>query len=402
MGEPFGNYTILEKLGSGGMAAVHIAESTTLRKRVALKRLHPHIAESRELVRSFIHEARLARYLNHQHIARTFDFGRVGETYFMAMELVPGPNLAQLKKQVQATVKTIPIAVALHIIGQILDALDYAHNLTDEEGEPLGIIHRDISPPNIIVSNTGTVKLIDFGLAKAARSSIQTQVGTIKGKFSYIAPEYLNGQLDNRVDIWAVGVIAWELLTMERLFDAVTDIDVLDQVRSKPIVPPSRHNREVSGELDAIIMTALERDPRRRWQSAAAMRVALRNCIREMGIEVTDRRVLQWVEWAFSHDPTRAETSGMNELLDLLDTGEESLETSSPTVPGIKTPPGVRPSPGFRTPSGIKRPKLPTPVVGAQMVKRRRRGRWLWLLLLALLGGGAYAAYYYDLIHRLQ
>ncbi|HSN29085.1 MAG TPA: serine/threonine-protein kinase, partial [Kofleriaceae bacterium] len=320
MGEPFGNYTILEKLGSGGMAAVHIAESTTLRKRVALKRLHPHVAENRELVRSFIHEARLARYLNHQHIARTFDFGKVGTTYFMAMELVPGPNLTQLIKQVHATVGKIPLAVSLHIIGQILDALDYAHNLTDEHGEPLGIIHRDISPPNIIVSNTGTVKLIDFGLAKAARSSIQTQVGTIKGKFSYIAPEYLNGHLDNRVDIWAVGVIAWELLTMRRLFDSPTDIDVLDMVRNQPIVPPSRHNPEVTGELDAIVLTALERDPRRRWQSAAAMRVALRNCVRELGIEITDRRVLQWVEWAFSHDPTaasRPETSGMNELMDL-------------------------------------------------------------------------------------
>ncbi|MBV8757626.1 MAG: serine/threonine protein kinase [Deltaproteobacteria bacterium] len=398
MGEPFGNYTILEKLGSGGMAAVHIAESTTLRKRVALKRLHAHVAENRELVRSFIHEARLARYLNHMHIARTFDFGKVGDTYFMAMELVPGPNLTQLTKQVKATVGTIPLAVILHIIAQILDALDYAHNLTDEHGEPLDIIHRDISPPNIIVSNTGTVKLIDFGLAKAARSSIQTQVGTIKGKFSYIAPEYLNGHLDNRVDIWAVGVIAWELLTMRRLFDSPTDIDVLDLVRNHVIVPPSRYNREVTGELDAIVLTALERDPRRRWQSAAAMRVALRNCVRELGIEITDRRVLQWVEWAFSQDPDRAETSGMNELMDLLDTGEAepSVETSAPTTPGVRAPSGVR------TPSGIKRPKLPTPVVGAQMVKRRRGRRLVWLLLVALLGGGAYAAYYYDLIHRLQ
>jgi serine/threonine protein kinase len=387
--ETFGNYTILEKLGSGGMASVHIAESTTLRKRVALKRLLPHVAENPELVRSFIHEARLARYLNHPHIARTFDFGKVNGTYFMAMELVSGPNLTQLMKQVRATIGTIPLAVTLHIVGQMLDALDYAHNLTDEHGEPLDIIHRDVSPPNIIVSNTGTVKLIDFGLAKAARSSIQTQVGTIKGKFSYIAPEYLGGQLDNRVDVWAVGVVAWELLTMRRLFDSQDDFDVLRMVKEEVIVPPSRHNAEVPGELDAIVLTALERDPRSRWQSAAAMRVALRNETRELGIEITDRRVLQWVEWAFSQDPKRPETSGVNALIEMLDA--PSVNTTVPTVKES------------RTPTGIRRPKLPTPVVGAQMVKRRRRGRiFIWLAVLALLGGGAYAAYYYDLIRYVQ
>jgi len=357
-------------------------------------------------VRSFIHEARLARYLNHPHIARTFDFGKVGTTYFMAMELVPGPNLTQLKKQVQATAGMIPLAVSLHIIGQILDALDYAHNLTDEHGEPLDIIHRDVSPPNVIVSNIGTVKLIDFGLAKAARSSIQTQVGTIKGKFSYIAPEYLNGQLDNRVDIWAVGVIAWELLTMRRLFDSNDDFEVLNMVREAVIVPPSRYNPEIPGELDSIVLTALERDPRRRWQSAAAMRVALRNEIRELGIEITDRRVLQWVEWAFSQDPKRAETSGMNELMEMLDepADEPSKPSVNTTVPtSVKAPPALRTTQGLRTPPGNKRPKLPTPVVGAQMVKRRRRGRmFVWLLVLLVLGGGGYAAYYYDLIRYVR
>ena len=172
-------------------------------------------------------------------------------------------------------------------------------------------------------------------------------------------------------------------------------------VRERRIVPPSRYNPEVPRELDAIVMTALERDPRRRWQSAAAMRVALRNEIRELGIEITDRRVLQWVEWAFSQDPKRAETSGMNELIELLDDSRETLRdkpTVNTTVPtAVKAPPGSRTTSGIRTPTGTKRPKLPTPVVGAQMVKRRRRGRVLvWLLILALLGGGAYAAYYYD------
>jgi serine/threonine-protein kinase len=366
--EEFGAYIIHEKLGAGGMASVHIAESRTLRKRVALKRLHPHVAENPDLVKSFIHEARLARYLNHPNIARTFDFGQVGEIYYMAMELVPGPNLTQLSRQVKATVGTIPLPVSLHMITQVCDALDYAHNLKDEHGRPLNIIHRDISPPNIIVSNTGTVKLIDFGLAKAARSSVQTQVGTIKGKFSYIAPEYLGGQLDNRVDIWALGVIAWELLTMRRLFEADDDFEVLRQVKEMPIVPPSRHSRDIPGELDSIVLTALERDPGRRWQSAAAMRTAMQGMIRDLGVEITSRRVLQWVEWAFTQKPLE-EKSGVSELIALLEKPSK-----------VKTNPGA------------KQPKLPTPVKGAPTIKSRRRSRallWVVLVLLVLAGGAA-------------
>jgi serine/threonine-protein kinase len=364
--EEFGAYIIHEKLGAGGMATVHIAESKTLRKRVALKRLHPHVAENPDLVKSFIHEARLARYLNHPNIARTFDFGQVGDIYYMAMELVPGPNLTQLYRQVKATVGTIPLPVSLHMLTQVCDALDYAHNLKDEHGRPLNIIHRDISPPNIIVSNTGTVKLIDFGLAKAARSSVETQVGTIKGKFSYIAPEYIDGQLDNRVDIWAIGVVAWELLTMRRLFEAADDFEVLRIVKEMPLVPPSRHSREVTGELDSIVLTALERDPRRRWQNTTALRTAMQGMIRDLGVEITNRRVLQWVEWAFTQKPLE-EKSGVSELIQMLE----------------------RPSTVKTTP-GIKRPKLPTPVVGGKMVQARRRSRVLGLLiLLVLVGAGA-------------
>jgi eukaryotic-like serine/threonine-protein kinase len=370
--EEFGAYIVHEKLGAGGMAAVHIAESKTLRKRVALKRLHPHVAENPDLVKSFIHEARLARYLNHPNIARTFDFGQVGDIYYMAMELVPGPNLTQLTRQVRATVGAIPLPVSLHMLTQVCDALDYAHNLTDEHGRPLNIIHRDISPPNIIVSNTGTVKLIDFGLAKAARSSIQTQVGTIKGKFSYIAPEYIDGKLDNRVDIWALGVVAWELLTMRRLFDADDDFEVLRRVREMTIVPPSRHSREVVGELDAIVLTALERNPGRRWQSASALRTAMQGMIRDLGVEITNRRVLQWVEWAYTQKPAE-EQSGVSELIQLLE---------RPSA--VKTAPGAKPA---------KQPKLPTPVSGAHPIKPRHKShRLLWLLLTLLVLAGAGAA----------
>jgi serine/threonine-protein kinase len=364
--EEFGAYVVHEELGAGGMASVHVAESRTLRKRVALKRLHPHIANNPDVVPSFIREARLARYLNHPHIARVFDFGKVNDVYFMAMELVPGPNLTQLFRQVRATVGTIPLPVALHVLTQLCDALDYAHNMTDENGEPLRIIHRDVSPPNIVISNTGTVKLIDFGLAKAAGASTETKTGTIKGKFSYVAPEYLNGQLDNRVDVWAIGVCAWEMLTMRSLFDSDDDFEVLRQVKEMAIAPPSRYSKEITAELDAIILTALERNPRVRWQSAAAFRTALQGAIRDLGIEISNRRVLQWVEWVYTQKPLE-EQSGVSELIATLD------------KPSVQTAPDK------------KRPKLPTPVVGGRMIKQRRRSRAVGrlLVLLILVGAGA-------------
>jgi serine/threonine protein kinase len=322
----FGSYLVYEQLGVGGMASVHIAESRGLRKRVALKRLLPHAADSPELVRSFIHEARLVGYLKHTNIAQTYDFGKVGDTYFIAMELVPGPTLAQLIRQCKATVGIVPFPVTLNILCQACDALDYAHTLCDEKGTPLGLIHRDVSPPNIIVSNTGTVKLIDFGVAKLARSSLQTQVGTVKGKFSYMAPEYLGGQLDSRVDLWALGAVAYELLTNETLFDAPDDLGVLEKVRSKPIPPPSRRNPDVPRDLDAVVLTALERNPAQRWQTAKAMRNALSSVATDFTTGLTSAQVIEWIEWAFTQEPGK-ERHGVSQLIQLLE---------KPSRPGVR------------------------------------------------------------------
>ncbi|NVB80855.1 MAG: serine/threonine protein kinase [Kofleriaceae bacterium] len=320
--EEFGSYLVYEQLGIGGMASVHVAESRSMggfRKRVALKRLLAHAADNPELVQSFIDEARLVRYLKHANIAQTYDFGKVGGIYFIAMELVPGPTLTQLIRQCIATIGVIPFPITMNLLIQICDALDYAHNLRDEHGKPLGIIHRDVSPPNVIISNTGILKLIDFGVAKAASSSNQTQVGTVKGKFSYMAPEYLSGQRpDPRVDLWAVGAMAHELLTAHQLFDADDDYRVIELVKAAPIVLPSRKNPEVPPELDAVVMTALERDPARRWQSAAAMRTALANVAKELQTVVSNAQLIQWVDYAFSQKPPH-EGSDLSQLIELLE-----------------------------------------------------------------------------------
>lgn len=389
----FGSYLVYEQLGVGGMASVHVAESRGpggFRKRVALKRLLDHAAANETLVGLFTDEARLAQYLHHPNIAQTFDVGRVDDTYYIAMELVSGPTLGQLLRQCKSTIGVIPFPITLNILCQLLDALEYAHNVTDKHGNPLGIIHRDVTPPNVVISNSGIVKLIDFGLAKAKSAQQQTTVGTLKGKFSYIAPEYLGGRLDSRCDLWSVGALAHELLTSHVLFDADTDFGVLERVKSLPIEPPSTRNNEVPPELDAIVMTALERDPARRWQSAKAMRNALMNAATELQTVVTNAQLAQWVEWAFSQVPP-GEDSELSQLIKILEVpSRPSGRTSGDFDRGTPAPQPVQP---------VKVEPLPPAL---PLAPPSRVGRWIvGLFVVAVLaGGGTYAAYYYGLLDQ--
>jgi serine/threonine protein kinase len=307
--EEFGPYLVYERLGQGGMATVHRAEKRGVgfRRLIALKRLLPHIAADPALVKLFVDEARLASQLHHANVAQTYELGKVGDTFFIAMEYASGPTLAQIVRQCQMAAGEIPLAITVNILSQVCEALDYAHNLCDESGQSLRIIHRDVSPANIIVANTGIVKLIDFGIAKATISSVKTQTGFIKGKFGYIAPEYLTGRIDARVDLFAIGVVAHELMSGRRLFEGEDDFETLQNIRAMNLLPPSRWNARVPPDLDDIVMTALQRDPADRWQSAAAMQVALSRVARELGAVVGSRQLTEWVNWAFSQVPTDPE-----------------------------------------------------------------------------------------------
>jgi eukaryotic-like serine/threonine-protein kinase len=341
--EEFGPYLVYEKLGVGGMATVHRAESRSVggfRKAVALKRLLPHIAGDPEAVQAFVREARLASKLRHANIAQTYDLGKIGGVYYIAMELVPGPTFTQLMNQCHEAAGAIPLPISVNMLSQICEALDYAHNLCDEDGKPLGIIHRDVSPPNVVVSNTGVVKLIDFGIAKLANQEQHTVAGIIKGKFAYVAPEYTAGRLDHRADLFGLGVIAHELLTGRRLFHGETDLETVQNIREMPIQPPSRWNPQITRDFDDIILTALQRDPDRRWQSAAAMRNALDGVAKEIGVNITYQQVFDWVEWAFSQEPRRDDSK----LARLIDDLEPSVSVEMP-VPGGKAKPADKAKP---------------------------------------------------------
>jgi len=333
--QQFGKYAIGEQLGVGGMATVHRA---TLRGRpVALKRLLPHLADDPQFLNAFVDEARLASYLHHPNIVETLDFGQVDGQYFLAMEFIAGPTLLQINKQCASAAGPMPLPIVINVLCQMLDGLDHAHNLRDPAGKPVCIIHRDVSPPNVVISNTGIVKLIDFGVAKVA-SSRRTKAGIVKGKLAYVAPEYTHGQLDSRADLFAVGVIAHELLVGKSLFQAETDWDTLMNVRQKVVTPPSRENPRVWRDLDDVVMTALQREPALRWQSAAAMRNALANLAADQSIVLSPGPVIEWVNWCFEQKP--GANDSLARVIDAL--GEPSRLAPLPRKSSPPPPPPPR------------------------------------------------------------
>jgi eukaryotic-like serine/threonine-protein kinase len=302
--EVFGPYEVFEQLGVGGMATVHRAKKRGIegfQQVVALKRLLSHLAEDQSFVKSFVREARLASYLQHANIIQIYDLGLERRVYFIAMEFVRGHDLRKILRQTARATGPMPVPMMLALTRQLCDALDYAHSRADDSGEPLGIVHRDISPSNLLVSADGHLKVIDFGIAKATTASLRTHSGRVKGKFSYMAPESIRGQpLDHRSDIFSVGIVAYEMLTAQPLFAARSEYDTLQKITELALEPPSRRNPFCPPDLDDIVLTALSRSPDERWQSAGAMMRALDTVARKLALQATNREVAEWVEWAFA------------------------------------------------------------------------------------------------------
>ncbi len=267
--QPFGRYELLERISAGGMAEIFRAVDKAKNHIVALKRILPQIAEDEEFVQMFEDEARIASQLEHPHIARMLDFGRIEDSYYIAFEYVNGRDLRALFDRCARMGEFPPLSFLLYTFARIGEGLAYAHARKDDDGLPQSIVHRDVSPQNIMVSFDGDVKLIDFGIAKAAGKLSRTQVGTLKGKFGYMAPEQIRGmEIDHRTDLFSLGICMWELLTLERLFSAENELLVLEKVRSATIAPPSTKNRDVPPELDRIVLKALAKDVRERYGAA--------------------------------------------------------------------------------------------------------------------------------------
>jgi serine/threonine protein kinase len=271
--EVFGRYLLLDRVAAGGMAEVWRAKVTgedDFQRIMALKKILAHVAEDEDFITMFKDEAKITVQLQHSNIGQVYDFSKVGEVYYIAMEYISGKDLKTLWNYNRQRKTTMPIPFACHIVQKMADGLDYAHRKKDNFGTDLIIVHRDVSPQNVLISWDGEVKVIDFGIAKAANKAGRTQAGILKGKFGYMAPEQIRGlPLDGRADVFALGVVLYEMVTGERGFQAESDFSLLEMVRNVEIKPPTLVNSEVPPEVERIIFKALAKDRDDRYPYAS-------------------------------------------------------------------------------------------------------------------------------------
>ena len=293
-------YTISERLDQGGMAEVFIGVAESLqgfKKNVAIKRILPSLTKNDKFVSMFLDEAKLSLHLQHANIVQVFDIGVTENTYFLVMEYVNGCNLKSLIEYLNKRNRRVSTAQAIYITLECCKALSYAHHVESGDGAPLNIVHRDVSPPNILLSRMGEVKLVDFGLAKANSQLETTDPGIVKGKFSYLSPEAASGlEVDSRADIFALGIILWELFTGRRLFYGDTDYQTVQMVRQAKIPSIPALNPEIDRELEGLVLQALARDPAQRFQQAADLGDALAQYLFGHRMKVTARDIAGLVQ----------------------------------------------------------------------------------------------------------
>jgi eukaryotic-like serine/threonine-protein kinase len=282
----YGKFDLLDLLAKGGMAEVYLArteaEDPSKRKPLAIKKVLPFLSNDKDFIRMFEREIGITFHLNHSNIVQVLESGFIENSYFIAMEYIAGRTLAGIQTEEELSKSLAETAFAPYVIKEICKALSYAHNFKDPVSkQPVAIVHRDISPQNIMIGYTGKVKLFDFGIARCLIKEGSTGVGVIKGKPAYVSPEQVLGKtVDYRTDIFSLGVVLWEMLSGHRLFVHEQPLITLKNVVEQNIEPPSKWNKSVHPEMDAVVMRALERDPAKRFQSAEEMEQELDRAIR--------------------------------------------------------------------------------------------------------------------------
>lgn len=312
-------YEVIEKLDSGGMAEVwkgKVRSVQGISKLVAIKRILPSLTKNEKFVEMFLDEARLSMRLNHANIVQVFDLGVADGTYFIVMEFVDGVNLRKLLEILSEKGIRLPFNLALYLIMEVCKGLAHAHERKDQGGAAMQIVHRDISPPNILISRAGEVKITDFGLAKAKTQISGTDPGVVKGKFSYLSPEAANGiVVDFRTDIFAVGIVLYEILANRRLFLGKTDYQTVELIRKAQIPSLRKYNPQVDEEFEKVVLRALARDPDQRTPSMRVLGDALADYLFENRLKVTQYELQEFMVTVLSEEEEEEQPQHESALL---------------------------------------------------------------------------------------
>jgi eukaryotic-like serine/threonine-protein kinase len=380
-------YELVGELASGGMATVFLARLGGVggfQRFVAMKRLHPHLANEKEFVEMFLDEARIAARIHHPNVVPILEVGASPVGYYLVMEYIEGDTLARLLARAAQRGKRIPIPIALRIAVDMLSGLHAAHELRDDAGNPINLVHRDVSPQNVLVGVDGIARITDFGVARAASRLTATRVGQLKGKIAYMAPEQAAGEetLDRRADVFAAGIVIWEELAAKRLFKAENEAATLSRVMTEPVPPLSAIVPGLSVQLSNVVMRALERDPNRRFSTCAQFGDALEAAATGKERIATPRELAAYVtevlgeEVSAQRDAVRAwiarsEPSQVGPLPSM--TPSSSVSAAAMSLSELD---GTR--------SATQSQDLPAP-------RRSRAGLFVFLILLLLaVGGGSF------------
>ncbi len=404
VGRQVGRYAVVSHLASGGMAELYIARQESVggfEKQVVLKILQPRYAKNPRVVTMFLDEARLAAKLNHPAIVHVYDVADEGGLKYIAMEYIHGETIADIVKRGLAVDRYLPLEHAIHIVSQTAAGLAYAHERKEADGKVVRIVHRDISPTNILVSYEGQTEIVDFGIARA-QDELREESGILPGKASYMSPEQVRGEtVDHRSDIFALGIILYELTLCQRLYRGPADA-VMKRIVSDRVQPPTAIRRDYPAALEQIVMRALEKRPDERYQTAQEMHDDLEEFLNESGLRSGNRRVAIYMNELFAPDAAVAGGEGAGDDQEALDFDRRAPLSMriEPAVEPERRPPQPSVSVAARVAAPVALPAAPrppaagvlagpesTPTVGPP--KGRSRGSWIVLATFIVLGIGA-------------
>lgn len=389
-GVKFGQYLLTEKIATGGMAEVWKARMRGVegfQKIVAIKKILPHLSDNQDFIEMFVDEAKLAAQLNHNNIIHIYDLGKIQSSYYIAMEYIDGYDLKTILRRGEERGHTMTVELALFIASKLASALDYAHRKKDFEEKEMGLVHRDVSPQNVLVSQEGDIKLCDFGIAKAASKASHTQAGALKGKLQYMSPEQAWGRsIDRRSDIFALATVLFEMLTNRKLFTGDNELSILEQVREARVQPPSLYNDEVTPDIDKIVIKALQKDPTNRYQTAGEM-----------------ARDLDAILYSFKPTPTSADLAIYMHRLsspdtDVFEAAQTMIDTPLPVMPApapapVPVPVVAAPAPAAAAPMVAAHAPAHAAAVAFEEPKKGKSPIVLIAIvvgLLAVAGGAAF------------